>query len=73
LAEVIETARRNGAKFDLWNEVQLDRWQKAFATWNGFDAAHDRTGRMTGCHGNILSEKDSLWIITARRWIWPDR
>ncbi|HPP57454.1 MAG TPA: hypothetical protein PK054_12845, partial [Anaerohalosphaeraceae bacterium] len=32
LADVIETAWRRGAKFDLWDETfDFDRWQQAFA------------------------------------------
>lgn len=37
LADVIETAWRQGAKFDLWDETfDFERWQKAFAK-HGFD------------------------------------
>jgi radical SAM family uncharacterized protein len=37
LGKVIETAWRNGAKFDLWDECfQFDVWQKAFVD-NGLD------------------------------------
>jgi len=45
MAKVIETAWRNGARFDLWNECfQLERWQQAFAQHGmDLDAAAQRT------------------------------
>ncbi len=45
LADVIETAWHNGAKFDLWNECfQLERWRQAFAQHGmELDAAAQRS------------------------------
>lgn len=45
LADVIETAWRNGARFDLWNECfQLERWRQAFAHHGmDLDSAAQRT------------------------------
>lgn len=45
MAEVIETAWRNGARFDLWNECfNLERWQQAFVRHGmNLDAAAQRS------------------------------
>ena len=70
VAQVIETAWRNGAKFDAWSEYfDFDRWQAAFAAC-GVDPAF---------YANRTREKDELlpWDVTSvgvtKNFLWRER
>ena len=70
VAEVIETAWRNGAKFDAWSEgFDFDRWMEAFAAC-GVDPSF---------YANRLRDKDELfpWDVTSvavsRPFLWRER
>ena len=70
VADVIEAAWRQGAKFDAWSEYfDFDRWQAAFAAC-GVDPAF---------YANRTREKDELlpWDVTSvgvtKNFLWRER
>ena len=70
VAEVIETAWRNGAKFDAWSEgFDFDRWLEAFSAC-GVDPAF---------YANRVRDKDERfpWDVTSvgvsRQFLWRER
>ena len=70
VADVIETAWRQGAKFDAWSEYfDFDRWQAAFEAC-GVDPAF---------YANRTREKDELlpWDVTSvgvtKNFLWRER
>ena len=70
VAEVIETAWRNGAKFDAWSEgFDFDRWLEAFSVC-GVDPAF---------YANRVRDKDERfpWDVTSvgvsRQFLWRER
>ncbi len=72
MAEVIETAWRNGARLDAWSEYfSLDRWLEAFAACGldpGFYATRARSEEelLPWDHLSVGVRRDFLWRERAR-------